>query len=435
MTRALACSLLGLALLGCTKRPPVVEPAISDAEPAPTAEPAAEPVPSPLPAGRDIARDVTDAVALLTVGQPDSARRARDLLAAASRRAPDNASIQYNLGVAHDQLGDSGSAERAFREALRLDPELARAWLGLGLLAERRGDTSSAVENYRSGAKVDPDDMELRAATVGALRRGGRHDEAIREARAALAHNTKSLLVFNELGLVYLDKGDLPMAEFVYTKAISQVDGARNSAQIRSNLGWVLNLDGKRIRARRQLEEAHRIDATYLPALVYLASFYLDDRNFADAVPLLEAALAQEPENAAVLLDLGVAYRGVGQFEKAKASYEKALQFDRSSPDPHMNLGILLADNLKEYPSAIEAFRRYIEANGRDAEIAREHIASIEREQERIERRRQQEAERREREAARKERERLLQEGESDNKPAEPAPAPPSDPSSPWGPQ
>jgi tetratricopeptide (TPR) repeat protein len=431
--RWLTVGLIGAALgwsAGCApKRAP-------DTLPPPSGGDVASDAPSPEESAAaakpgDARRKVADAVAQLTIGTPDAARRAAALLEEAARRDPKNPWIYYNLGVAREQLGELAPAEAAFREAVSLDPKMGSAWMGLGLVAEKRGDSSGAIRQYRDGVAQDPEDMELRSALVGALRRAGRGEEAIAEAKSALAFNNKSLAIFNDLGLVYLERGELPMAQFVFQKALDQVDGARNSALIRSNYGWALYLDGKRIQARGQLEQAYRIDGTYLPALVYLAHFYLDDRNYADAVPLLEAARKQEPDNAGILLNLGIAYRGIGRLEDARRTYERALEVGRGSPEPLLNLGVLYADYLKDYPKALDAFGRYISQRGVESALAQTYIDGVQKEQLRLERQRERDEERKKREQERLERERLLREGEGGKPPA----PPPDGGGAPWGPQ
>lgn len=431
-------ALLGAVVLGvgCKKSTPQVDPT----EDSSTAQDAPQTGAEPASTSSDRVgeREIADAVAQLTVRSPEAARRARDVLVRAIANDPDNAYLHYNLGLAQHQLQSAAEAERAFREAIRLDPALGRAHMGLGLLFEERGQRDQAIEQYREGIASDPENMELRSAVIGALRRGGRHEQAIDEARSALAFNNKSLLVFNDLGLVYLDTGDLALARFVFFKAISEVEGARNSALIRSNFGWALYRDGERIKARLELEEAHRLDETYLPAQVYLAHLYLDDRNYADAVPLLEAASKKAPDNVPILLNLGIAYRGVERYPEAERAYKRALEAEQGVLKPHLNLGILYGDYLKDYPKALASFAKYIEGGGQQAELAANYVEGVEREQIRAERQREREEERRKREEERERRERLLRESEQQNPSGQPpADEPPADEPTPdpWGQQ
>jgi len=410
---------VGIALVavlaGCPPKQTTPEPAVTTTEPS-TPEPAVtEPEPEPEPARlspEEVRRRLDDAVATLTIGTPDAARRAFGILDQIARRDATNPYVFYNLGLAHDILGESAQARRAYEQAIELDPKLGRAYLGLGVLLEQDGKTRDAIATYRKGIEADEADMELRSAVIGALRRQGRLDEAITEAKAALAYNSKSLPVYNDLGLVYIEKGDLSMARFVYLKALSQ-EGAKNNAPIRTNLGWTLYLSEEPLQARRQLEESYKLDNRYLPTLIYLSHLYLDDHNYTDAVPLLEEALSQEPDNYGVMVNLGVAYRGVGKLEQSKAMYQKAMDARPAEADPYLNMGVLLGDHFKDYDAAIQAFDTYLDKGGSQKELVSGYIDEVEKEKKRAERQKQREEERKKREAEKAERERLLREAEA----------------------
>ena len=194
LTVAGALALLAL-LAGCPPKQTTPEPAVGDTTPTTTEPVVTTPEPRPEPKEKDLSpaevrRRLDDAVATLTIGTPESARRALGILDQLARSTPDNAYVFYNLGLAHDQLGENAQAERAFERAIELDPKLARAYMGLGLLQEKDGKTRDAIATYRKGIEVDENDMELRSAVIGALRRQGRLDEAIKEAKSALAYTT-----------------------------------------------------------------------------------------------------------------------------------------------------------------------------------------------------------------------------------------------------
>lgn len=413
---AVVLSGLTLALAGCPpKQAP--EPVTTTTTPTtpdpstPVTRPEPEPEPQTLSA-EELRQRLDDAVATLTVGTPEAARRAFGILDRIARRGTDNPYVYYNLGYAHDLLGETEQAERAYDKAIELDETFAKAYLGKGIIEEKAGRPRDAIALYETGIDKDEEDMELRSALIGALRRQGKLEQAITEAKKALAFNSKSLPVYNDLGLVYIDKNDLSMAKFVFLKAYSQ-EGGKNNAPIRTNLGWTLYLNGEPLLARKQLEDSYALDNRYLPTLVYLSHLYMDDRNYVDAVPLLEEAIRQEPDNYGVMLNLGVAYRGVGKLEDSKKMYEKALEVRPSAPEPHLNLGILLGDHFKDYPAAIQSFETYLDQGGEQKELVQGYIDDVETEQKRAERQKQREAERLQREKEKEERQRLLREAEA----------------------
>ncbi|MFK7929559.1 MAG: tetratricopeptide repeat protein, partial [Myxococcota bacterium] len=346
-----------------------------------------------------------------------------------------SASVSRTSAAAPQHLGAPPQAAAGPHEAVAIDPGLGRAYLGLGVMAEQGNRAGEAIDWYKRGIAADEDDMDLRSALIGSLRRRGQLDEAVAEARSALAFNSKSLPVFNDLGLVYVEKGDLSMARFVFLKALGQVEGAKNNAAIRTNFGWTLYLSEEPLQARVQLQESYALDNKYLPTLVYLSHLYLDDRNYADAVPLLEEAARQEPDNYSTLVNLGIAYRGDGKLDQSKATYERALTVEPSAADPWLNLGVLLGDYYKDYDGATKAFNTYLQRGGTQKELVDSYLKDITKEKARAEKQGARDAERKKREAERLERERLLREAEKNKDGDAPPDPPPEGGDAPWGPQ
>jgi tetratricopeptide (TPR) repeat protein len=227
------------------------------------------------------------------------------------------------------------------------------------------------------------------------------------------------------------------LAKFVFRKGIDGVPGGGEDAWLHTNLGRAFLVQDDRVTARFFLEKAVELDRTGVPGLVYLSRIYLDDRNYAEAVPLLERAHERDPENHGVMVNLGLAYRGVGRLQDAERLYRQALAQLPSDPSPLMNLAILYGDYQKDYDRAVTTLREYVTARGPDAARAEEYIEEFEKEKGRAQRRRQAEEDARRREQERVERERLLREAEQGGAgtqslpPSEPQDEAPTD--TPWG--
>ncbi len=197
--RLLVSTLTVAALISCgPKAPP--EPA-AQAAPVPAAE--QQPAWS-----KELAEEKVDAaVSLLLSGTPESASKALALLDEVVAKEPDMVVAIYNQGIAHQQLGELTKAERRFLRATDLDPAYAPAWQNLGALAERTGDLQRALAHYRSGLRDAPDAGELLVGEIRVLRKLGRLDEAIQQARSAIRTNGDNIGAYNNLGLIYLSQG------------------------------------------------------------------------------------------------------------------------------------------------------------------------------------------------------------------------------------
>ena len=407
------------ALSGCKKNPPpdavAATPAVTPTPVESSSTPATvqpEQPQKPKVDLRVLSNKVNDAVALLTLGTPASAERALVILKEVIAEDNGIAKAHFNKAVAHHQLNQLGAARMSYDNALDKDKTFAPAWLALGILQDMSGDSSRAIAQYRKGLEYSSESIDLHVALIGALRRQGRLEEAIQSAKDALKFNANSLEIYNELGMVYVTKGDLGMARFVYLKAFGQVEGAKNNAAIRCQLGRVLYLQGDTFQAERELLASYKLDGSYFPTLVYLAEAHLNNRAFLKAIPLLEAATAQQPKHHGVLMNLGMAYRGVDRFEEASKSYQSALKIDGSNPDPYMNLGILYGDYLKDYDKAVDSFQQYIAKGGAERPVAEEYIASVEKERAQAVKKKAQIEERKKREKEREERQKLLRDAD-----------------------
>lgn len=416
MTRApilMAALLLGA---GCPpKNQPIENPAAGTGETPTTGTPAvtetAAPVVEELPPDAELWEQVSAAANLLA----DDATRARGVTTLQSLKGqhPDNAYIVFNLGVAAYLSGDEAGARAAFQRSLEIDPTLGQAWVYLGALEERANRLDVAASSYRSGLAKDPENQDLWASLVGVLRKQGKPDEAVAEARKALKINANNVGVYNNLGLIYLDQGKLPLAKFVFIKALNSIPNAADNAYIQANLGRVYFAEKNYPQARYHLDLAIQLDPTFVPALIYMSHLHLDNRNYADMVPILEGALKQEPNNHSVIVNLGVAYRGMDRLDDAIAMYKKALEIRPADPQPHFNLGIVYGDYKKDYAQAITSFQAYVDAGGKEKATALGYIEQVKKEKEKAEAKAARDQKAKQREKERKERERLLEEAKA----------------------
>lgn len=406
---------------------PVEQPAATAVAPAAPAIPVAEPTPAtPGPdasapvegaVGGDSRRRFEDAVAMLTTGDPGKARSAIDVLKPLAGEYPDAAVIHYNLGVAYQVSGQTADARNAWTRATMADAKFAKAWLNLAALSAREGRADQALVSLQTGLRSSPENVDLRVATIAILREMRRYDEAIQEARSALAINSKAIPIYNNLALVYLDTAQLDLARFILQKALADIEGAKGNAQLHAVLGQIFYRQGQNGDAILSFKKALELDPFQLSALQFLAQYYLDNRSYADALPLLERATAAVPRDAGIKINLGIAYRGVGRFEEARKSYEDALLLDPRNPEPHRNLAVLYGDYMKAYDAAVESVEAYRKAGGGKPEELDAWVAAIRKEQKKVEDRRKRDEERKRKEA------------EAAAKPPEDQPAAPQAPS------
>jgi tetratricopeptide (TPR) repeat protein len=296
--------------------------------------------------------------------------------------------------------------------ATEVDRTFARAWLNLGALSAQRGQMEAALSSFQAGIREAPMNVPLRIAAIDAHRALKRYPDAVAEAKAALLVDSRAIGIYNSLAAVYLATDQLDMARFMSLKALEVVQGAERNAELQANFGQIYLRTGYPGDALEAFRKALDLDPSQPVALQFLSGYYLDNRNYDDAVPLLTRLVELFPNQAGPRLSLGIAYRGQGRFEDAIKCYDEAKRLDPSNPEPHRNLAVLYGDYMKSWDTALAEIEAYRRGGGGPAAELDAWAAAIAKDKEKaLRQQRREEAERRERE-------------EAERAAAEPAPAP-----------
>ena len=86
------------------------------------------------------------------------------------------------------------------------------------------------------------------------------------------------------------------------------------------------------------------------------------------------------PNNTHVLIDLGGIYYQIGKVDKALESYERAYTISPNHLDPLMNMAMIYKRDKKDYPKALELYRKILDSNPEPQLAARaeQEISDIE---------------------------------------------------------
>jgi eukaryotic-like serine/threonine-protein kinase len=180
---------------------------------------------------------------------------------AKARAAIDEALRQdESLPVTHVVLGylsqeyewDWITAEREFRRAVELNPSYAAAHLALAfhlLLVGRLVEVPDEVERAR---RADP--LSLTDVSVGAwiLEYAGHHQEAVARGKAVVQMDPNIAFTQFNLGLVYMDVGELDKAAEQFRTAIQMYPAF---GKFKAHLAFVLARSGDKQQARKLLDE------------------------------------------------------------------------------------------------------------------------------------------------------------------------------------
>ena len=186
---------------------------------------------------------------------------------------------------------------KAIRQEMRSKLEDARLHFLLGTVQLDQGEYSQAIDSLKKSLSLNPRFHKASAALASAYRAGGQDQDAIVE-YMSLAESDPSATVYNIIGALYFEKGDMEEAIKYFKKALE-------------------------------------MERTYEPARKNLYNIYLNkgkeliDMKMQDAaVTILLDSIELFPDKPDLYNTLGTAYSTSGQFEEAIRQYSKALQIN-----------------------------------------------------------------------------------------------------------
>jgi Flp pilus assembly protein TadD len=136
-----------------------------------------------------------------------------------------------------------------------------------------------------------------------------------------------------------------------------------NNFVAEDNLGGALILEGREEEAHAHFEAAARINPKDPMSHSNLGTYYETHNQIGEAVREYEAAVAMTSDPsmlAATYANLGAAYRGLGESDRAQTNYKQALKYNPNQFNAWLGLG-LLAQQQGELVEAITNLSRSVE--------------------------------------------------------------------------
>lgn len=295
-------------------------------------------------------------------GQVDWASAEARMRAFTSRH-PNHGLGWYNLGVAQERQDKLADAETSYRRAVHEDPKLSRAQENLASLVLRQGDRRQAVSLLRDLVARDPSASSARVALAESHLANGDSEEAVRLAREALARDPKSIPSYCVMAKAAVDAKDYLRARLVVSQGL-KIEQGSPAACLYHALGRVYLAEGETAKALVEFQRVVEKDGgTILEARFHIAGISLGFKDFKRAIDTYQSIAAIDPGNVAAYINVGVAYKGSGQYELAEKAYLQAIAVAKDEPSPiaHFNLGVLYLKNLDRIVDAKTQLKRYLE--------------------------------------------------------------------------
>lgn len=282
----IAAALVPLALAACSGKDSTSR-TTADAAGAPTVVNASMVTPSTESASSSPATapaSYNEAEAAYQAGNIAEARR---LFESYVTTRPDNPWGHYMLGLSAWKSGDLGTAEAAFDRAITLDSTHVKSYVNAARVLLDLGRNHEALERGTRAVALEPASSDARRVVARAYHSMGQVDSAIEAYRDALLIDDRDVWTLNNLGVLYLDKGEPELALPPLARAVQ----LRGTAPVfQNNFGLALERTGHVAAAQLAFQAALQADSTYTKASVSLARVSALVADSTDVVDIDELA-------------------------------------------------------------------------------------------------------------------------------------------------
>jgi tetratricopeptide (TPR) repeat protein len=248
---------------------------------------------------------------------------------------PNNLELKLQLGEVYLAMDAPSSARDVFRQLADQHPHSDRAWASLGLIDARLQRQDRALEALEKAIQENPLLPEVQLAYGELLLKDGRHREALEALRAASNQLNEDPQVLARIGqaLLAIGRGDeaLPNLRTAVDKGFNGPDVERSLvlAMIRNGL----------------ISEAERaLDAASLPATVETdilrGLLALARDNLESALGFFRHVAEERPNEAAALNLVAVVLYRQGRYAEAMPLLEQAVALDPADTQIATNLDL-----------------------------------------------------------------------------------------------
>lgn len=295
-----------------------------------------------------------------------------DALASAFQKAltedPKLGEAAYNLGVIAQRKGNTADAAKYYQDALTRKPSLTQAAVALASLQQAAGKDKDAAALLKKTADTYLEDSASRAQQAELARQAGNYDLALRLAREALFRDPKSIRAHKTMVQAYLAQKQIPLAKLMQLRAVKLDDKDPEIAFYQGQIAAAENdIPGAKAGYRSALE----LNSGYLPARYALVMLAFKQEDYLGAQENLRKVIEVDPQPE-LYVNLGIAYKGTGDYDKAILAYDEALKLKPNMPEALYDKGVATA--LKKEPEkALELFKQYIARRGGEAAVPATH--------------------------------------------------------------
>lgn len=287
-------------------------------------------------------------------------------LAAADEISPDSYYIIYQKANTEYQLGKYPQARGDYQRLIRVNPRQAEAYIGLARVAVKENNLGTANEMLESAVNLDPNNAETYVRRASVRRLIGDHNGAVDDLILALSTDNKHERALQEL----IDYGNTNYAATMasLSSAITQAPSVGMFRYIRAVIAqahyhYLAAIQDYRYILDENLYNYYGIYASIaecqyalgdydeaLGSIDYALGMIRDNADYFvlrskilralkrndDAVEAAAAGLAVDRQSCPALVEMALAYVGIGNYDEASNLLGEAILNDAENPQYRM---------------------------------------------------------------------------------------------------
>ena len=270
----------------------------------------------------------------------------------------------YNLGEAYSVDRQWLKAADIFRQGADKYGKDPNGYFYWGVMLFNADKLDEAFEAFQKVRQVDKTATHVGAAFYIAeiYRLRGKLQDALAQYQVVLKLKPDDVESLFQAGYLSFKLGQVDPAKDLFKQLIDvnplHAGGAANWAAIEARFNEI-RTSRKEKTPGVTLRNVVQANPASLEAHINLGAQLITERDYAEAVPVLEKAVSLRPDSPAAQYNLGLAQLKTQAYEKSVASNTKALQLKPEWPDAYNNLALAYA-GLKRWDEAAKAAREAV---------------------------------------------------------------------------
>lgn len=256
--------------------------------------------------------------------------------------------VYTRLAAEYVKKGMFSEAMETCKEAIHRDSNYTDAHLILAGLYSATHEIEAALSEYNRILKINPKNEEAVVYKSQILVDDGRTEEGAKVLRQFIKSNPESPLALYYLGRTEQQRDNFKEAVLAYRKAMVVRSGFSQAALALGYLYEEKQMNAKAVEVYKELYNS----SEDVVAASRIATIYLKQEKYQEAIPYLEAIQAEDSDDMNVRVKLGLIYMELKNYDKSISIFKEVLAKNPDAERIHYYLGSIY-EELKKVDLAV----------------------------------------------------------------------------------